>query len=271
MRITEWITRTVAGVESLVAPYPFDVHVALYRAEPGDSPVPWANTLRSRRQGVNFHVDPGRTREELLADWTAPHELSHLLIPFLGRRHAWFAEGFASYMQYQVMRSMGIVDDDEIEQRYREKIGEASRRYDLADRPFVEAAGELVARREYPTMYWGGAAYFLQADRRLRERGSSVPDVLREFVECCRTSTRGLEGLVAKLDRIAGTPVFSEQLETLRTQRGFPASIWADVTAAGAANGRRPVWTGVSPDEPVQAIRAPARYPGARQMFATAR
>ena len=229
-KLRDWITMTVAGVEELVAPYPFDIHVTFYRAKPGDSPVPWANTVRSRRQGVNFHVDPDRSREELLEDWTAPHELSHLLIPFLGKSNAWFAEGFASYMQYQVMHSMGIVDDARMRERYREKIGEAGRRYDLVEMPFTEAAGELVARREYPTMYWGGAVYFLQVDRRLRERGSSVPAVLRAFTSCCRTSTRGLDGLLAALDRIAGEPAFSDRLEMLRTQRGFPdeSGIWPD-------------------------------------------
>lgn len=221
-KLTDWITRTVAGVERLIAPYPFDVHVTFYRAEPADSPVPWANTVRSRRQGVNFHVDPRRTSAELLADWTAPHELSHLLIPFVGRRHAWFAEGFASYMQYQVMHSMGIVDDARVRQRYRGKIDEARRRYDLPHTPFTEAAGSLAARREYPTMYWGGAAYFLQVDERLRQRRSSVPDVVRQFVDCCRTESWRFDALVAELDRIAGEPVFSEQLELLRTRPGFP-------------------------------------------------
>lgn len=223
-KLQAWVTEVVAGVEALVAPYPFDIHLTFHRADPGDSPVPWANTVRSRRQGVNFHVDPGRTRAELLEDWTAPHELSHLLLPFVGRRNAWFAEGFASYMQYQVMHSMGILDAAQMQERYREKIGEARRRYDFADLPFVEAAGKLSARREYPTMYWGGAAWFLQADRRLRERESSLLEVIREFVDCCRSDEWQFDALVDELDRIAGEPVFGEQLERLRTRPGFPGS-----------------------------------------------
>ena len=229
-RLTRWLAATVAGVEKLVAPYPFDVHITFYRSERDDSPVPWASTVRSRRQGVNLHVDPHRTLEEFLADWTAPHELSHLLIPPVGRSNAWFAEGFASYMQYRVMHAMRIVDDEQMMERYRAKIGEAQQRYDLHDMPFVDAAGELVARREFPTMYWGGALYFLQVDHRLQQRGSSLLEVLQRFVACCRVETRGLEDLVEELDRIAGEPVFSERLAVMRTRTGFPddSGIWPE-------------------------------------------
>ena len=226
-KLTEWITETAAGVEELAAPYPFDVHIHFYRTS-SSKPVTWANTIRSRRQGVNFHVNPRFSAEELLADWTASHELSHLLIPYLGRRHSWFAEGFASYMQYQVMHTLGVITPEQMQARYRERIDRAERRYDMRDMPFVEAAPTLRARRQYPTMYWGGAVYFLRVDQELRERGHSVPAVIREFVKCCRTRTRGLEALVAELDRLSGGSTFEEQLELMRTEAGFPddSEVW---------------------------------------------
>lgn len=232
-RLTRWITDTAADVEKLVAPYPFDVHISFYRAERGDSPVPWASTVRSRRQGVNFHVNPDRSLDEFFADWTAPHELSHLLIPWVGRSNAWFTEGFASYMQYQVMHAMRIIDDEQMMQRYRTKIGQAQQRYDLHDIPFVDAAPELVARRQYPTMYWGGALYFLRVDHQLQQRGSSLLEVLRRFVECCRADTRGFDGVVEALDRIAGEPLFSDQLAVMSSRAGFPddSGIWPELAS----------------------------------------
>jgi hypothetical protein len=192
--------------------------------------VPWANTRRSGAQGVNFHVDTDRTFAEFSDDWTAPHELSHLLFPYVGRSDAWFAEGFASYMQFQVMHAMQIIDEDEMQSRYRSRIDKAKGRYDLDDLPFTEAAERLVARRDYPTMYWGGALYFLQIDRLLKQRHDSMLRVIRQFVACCRPRTRGLDALVAELDRIAGEAVFSERLEALRNEPGFPddAGLWPD-------------------------------------------
>lgn len=222
-KLTEWITRTVAGIEDFMAPYPFDIHVNFYRARRGDAPVPWANTVRSRRQGVNFHVNPEHSLAAFLSDWTAPHELSHLLIPYVGQSNSWFAEGFASYMQYQVMHAMQIIDADEMRARYQAKIDRAKRDFDLHDLPFAEAADRLTARRKYSTMYWGGAVYFLQVDRALRQRDDSLLAVLRRFVNCCRLGTQSLDDLVSVLDSLAPDKVFSDQLYLMQTRPGFPA------------------------------------------------
>jgi hypothetical protein len=226
--LAAWITEVVAEIERFIAPYPFDVDVRFHPARNASSPVPWANTRRSRGQGVNIHVNPAYSRAQLLADWTAWHEFSHLLLPYLGRRHAWFAEGFASYMQYQAMQAAGILTPAEAGARYAERIGRAAAAFDLPDLTFVEAAPILRSRRDYPTLYWGGAAFFLAVENELEARGTRLADVLRTFVRCCRTSTEGLDELVATLDEIAGVEVLHRQLEVIRRRPGFP-----DVPAPG--------------------------------------
>ena len=114
----------------------------------------------------------------LLADWTAAHELSHLLLPYLGRRHDWFAEGFASYIQYQVMYHMGVLDWRGVVDRYRRQMTKAAGRYDLPALPSADAAPGLRSSGDYPTMYWGGAVLFLRADSRLARRGLRPGDVI---------------------------------------------------------------------------------------------
>lgn len=234
VKLTNWITKTSAAIEHLVAPFPFDIHINFYRAKRGNSPVPWANTVRSRRQGVNFHVNPEHELQAFFEDWTAPHELSHLLIPYVGRSNSWFAEGFASYMQYQVMRAMHILDYEDMQVRYRERIERAEGEYDLHHLPFTQAAGCLAARGQYPTMYWGAAVYFLQVDRALQKRGNAMLPVLRQFMDCCRLATQGFDNLVDALDRLASEPVFSEQLDVMKTRPGFPAyrGTWPEESAA---------------------------------------
>lgn len=221
-KLKAWIERTVAAVQRRVAQYPFDVHVFFHRSDRGGEPVPWAHTRRLRRQEVHFHVSPEFPLQRFVDDWTAPHELSHLLIPYLGKRNAWFAEGFASYMQYQVMHEMGVLSDAELEDRYRNRITRAARNYRLDEMPFAEAAPKLRRQREYPTMYWGGAAYFLGVDHALRRNGDSLLRVLTAYVACCRMRTHGLSGLVTELDRLADSGVFSTALKDLRNRPGFP-------------------------------------------------
>lgn len=91
--LRQWITRTASPIEDQVGPYPFTINVHFYRREGRGEPVPWAKTRRPGEEGVNFYVDPSFSLNTWLSDWTAPHELSHLLIPYVGREHSWFAEG----------------------------------------------------------------------------------------------------------------------------------------------------------------------------------
>ncbi|AOS95616.1 hypothetical protein AUP74_00140 [Microbulbifer aggregans] len=222
-KLTRWVSETTAAVEQHVAPFPFDLHIFFYRRQSQREPVPWANTRRSGIQGVNFYVDPDYPLQAFLDDWTAPHELSHLLIPYLGRQHAWFAEGFASYMQFQIMQQMGVLSAEQVQARYRVRVERAARRYRYDDRPFAEAALRLRENSEYPTMYWGGAVYFLDVDKQLRKDGISLRSVLTDYVRCCRVRNHDLEALTQELDRLSRTKLFSETLADNRLQTGFPA------------------------------------------------
>jgi len=221
-RLVAWIEETAGAVETLVGAYPMDVRVYFHRLDGSREPVPWANTQRNRSQGVHFHVNPDFPLPAFRADWTAPHELAHLMLPYVGRRYAWFAEGFASYMQYQVMRTMGVLSPAAAERRYRDNLRRAERDYAYPDRPFVDAAPRLRAEGRYPVMYWGGAAYFGQVDAALARRGSSLVAVVRGYMACCRRNRADLAALIAELDRVSGTTVFSEVLTRFRGTPGFP-------------------------------------------------
>lgn len=221
-KLTQWIARTVSGVESTVAPYPFDVHIHFHRLAGYDQPVPWANTDRWPRQSVHFHVDPEYPIDDFLADWTAPHELSHLLMPYLGREYSWFAEGFASFMQYQVMVEMGLLSEQQALVQYREKVGRAGDKFNYPALPFAQAASRLRQDRQYPTMYWGGALYFFAVDEKLRQSGSSFVAVLAKYVACCRMPRDSMDELLAELDRLSKSAIFSEQMQQFETRPGFP-------------------------------------------------
>lgn len=222
-KLRAWIEESFTAVTDLVGPLPFDVHVFMHRRDGAREPVPWARTQRSRLQGVHFYVDPRFPLAAFRHDWTASHELSHLLLPYLGARHAWFAEGFASYMQYQVMHAMGTLSARSVAQRYRRNLLRAERNYHYPDRPFATAAPQLRAERKYSTMYWGGAAFFLQVDEQLQHVANQrLVEIVRDYVACCRRRGGGLGSLVDDLDRLAGSDVFRQHLRRFESERGFP-------------------------------------------------
>ncbi len=222
-KLKQWISTTITGVEKLIGHYPFAIHIYFHRQDKASEPVPWAHTQRSRRQGVHFYVNPTYSLKAFLSDWTAPHELSHLSFPFLDSKNAWFSEGFASYMQYQVMKVMGVLTEQEVIQRYKKRVIQASRKYPYSKQPFAIAAKKLKRHRQYPTMYWGGAVYFLQVDTYLKlQSKKSFITILKKYLECCYIREDSIDHLVQQLDTIAQTGIFSKQLTNYRRKQGFP-------------------------------------------------
>ena len=227
LKLQQWVMATTDAMSALVGEPGFSIHIYLHRYEEGNGPVPWAHTERGRKQGVHYYVNPRYSSAELSADWTSAHELSHLILPYLGTKNSWFAEGFASFMQYQVMLQEGALDAATAQRRYRVRFERARRVYeghrDFAKLPFALAGPKLRAQRKYPTMYWGGALYFAQVDEQLRTKhNSSLIEVLNQYLACCRKRQSSLTDLVRRLDQVAGSTVFSQTLESFRQKSGFP-------------------------------------------------
>ena len=221
-KLTTWISDVAGAVERLVGTLPIDVHIQFHRAQARE-PVPWAHTTRGSRQGVRFYVDPSFSLAQLRADWTAPHELSHLILPYLGRRHAWFAEGFASFMQYRVMQEMGVITAAQATERYLERLRSAARRYPYPEQTIIEAAPRLRSERKHAVMYWGGASYFLGVDEALTTaHDDGVTAVMRRYVSCCRKNRASLNGLVEQLDMLTPGNIWADNLHRFRTRPGFP-------------------------------------------------
>ena len=222
-KLTTWVSEVNTTIESLVGPLPYQIHLRFYRRDRAREPVPWANTRRGNRLGIDFHVDPRYSLDAFRKDWTAAHEFSHLILPYLGSSNAWFAEGFASFMQYQVMETMGVLSREEKRRRYLHSLNRARRNYAYAGQPFTEATRRLRREGKYSLMYWGGAVYFLQInDRLVRTRRSTLIDVLRAYVACCRRNYDDLQHLIEALDGFTNSRLFSQELERFKITPGFP-------------------------------------------------
>lgn len=221
--LQRWIAETASAPLTVFGRFPLrsaQVRVKQVSSD-DDSPVPWGQTSRSDGVSVLLFVREGASLDELRADWTAVHELSHLFHPYLGPSGRWMAEGLASYYQNVLRARVGLLDNDE-----------AWRRLDGGFQRGRKALSgvrldELRIRRGGTMrVYWAGAAYWLEADLALRAQGNSLDAVLAQYSRCCLgDGTEQVEpaAFAAALDKIAKRSVFVPLYERYASSETFPS------------------------------------------------
>lgn len=206
-KILYWLDVAQTATEQTIGQYPFPVnlHIAARKA---NEPVPWANTWREGTQSIYFYVETRFSRQQFIDDWTAYHELSHLALPYLGSQNRWFAEGFASFMQYQIMSNAGVLKKS-VEQSYQFKLSPHLAKYQNDDSA-METIHSLFRNRQYKAGYWASAWFFILADQQLQLQDSSMIEIVREYLDCCRMKDDTLNDVIASWDKIAPRPLFSK-------------------------------------------------------------
>jgi M61 glycyl aminopeptidase len=184
-------------------------------------PVQFGMVARGGGASVLLIVSGDASERALLHDWVLPHELSHLLLPFVEREHSWISEGFATYYQEVLLARAGLITDSEALRRFASSLrSEAGR---AGETSLVDESAQLELTRDYRKVYWGGAAYWLSLDVALRGQGISLDGLLARVRQ--DDAARGLwtaRELVARLDSLAGSPLFSRGFEQAASQP-FPS------------------------------------------------
>lgn len=212
LKVQTWINKVFQANELTLGAFPFDVHVHIYSRPNSKEPVPWANTWKYPEQSLHFYIDTAYTLDDFLNDWTAPHEMSHLTLPYLGEKNAWFAEGYASFMQYQIMMNMGIYTQEEINLLYAKKIALVKPYFQSAE-DCITLMRSLREQKNYSVMYWGGATYFFTLNKRLIEKHQrTLMDLIQEYQVCCRTKDHSLADVIESLDKMTDDNIASSLL-----------------------------------------------------------
>lgn len=189
-------------------------------------PTPWAYVLRGGQAAAHFFVNQRRPLRDYVEDWTAPHELSHLLLPYVRSQDAWLSEGMASYYQGIVRARSGVIPPEEAWQRMHSSFKRA-RDWSARGATLAQATERMFRDGGYMRVYWSGAAILLLADVRLRRDSGgrqSLDTVLEAFGRCCLdpdpewTARRVFD----RFDQIAGTTVFRELYDAHVNAEAFP-------------------------------------------------
>lgn len=221
--LQRWIEEAADAAKTRSGRFPLrDAYVRIQQTDSDDdSPVPWGQTRRRGEAGVLLYVRRDASYEQLRADWTAVHELSHLFHPYLGDSGRWLAEGLASYYQNVSRARAGMLDEEEAWRR----LDAGFRRGEAAS---TGARLDAMGRGRGGTMrvYWAGAAYWLEADLALRRRsGTTLDAILDRYAECCLRGTDSVmpQDFAAALDNLAGNDTFSALYRRYAAMREFPS------------------------------------------------
>ncbi len=224
-----WIDRSARIVADFYGAFPAPLVLLRIQAAP-DGGVHGGRTTNDSGLMIQIAVGRDTSAGELAADWVLVHEMVHLALPELGRRHNWLAEGLATYVEGIARAQFGNRDISDVWAEYRHSMPKG------LPQP---GEGGMDETPTWARTYWGGALFCLQADVAIRERTGnrhglqtalrailkqtggyraerSIDDVLR--IGDAATGTQVLQDLYREMKTAAMTP----DLEMLWSRLGIP-------------------------------------------------
>jgi hypothetical protein len=227
--LREWVERSARIVAAYYAGFPAPL-VALRIQTAAGGGVHGGHTTNDSGLAIQVNVGRDATAAELTADWVLVHEMVHLALPEVGRRHNWLAEGLATYVEGIARAQYGNRDITDVWAEYRHSMP--------LGLPHPGEGG-MDETATWGRTYWGGALFCLQADVAIREKTANrlglqtalraiaketlgyasdrdMDDVLR--IGDAATGTRVLEDLYRDTK---ATPMIPD-LDSLWTRLGVP-------------------------------------------------
>ncbi len=237
--VEQWIQAAITAVVAGAGPsgrLPFERATIVVEPVPGDG-VPFG--MVARGGGLHAWLTLGeRARlEEVVDDWVAVHELSHLLQPPVGVDEAWFGEGLATWHQVVLRARVGLVTEAEAWALLRDGFTRGAASAEDGGRLPLHAASARMRREgRFLQTYWGGAALIFAVDVALRRCAALdfddvLADVMAHQTAPGRLSARSI------LHRAAtATPAcahIDDEVDAM-LQEPFPMAGIALLTAEGA-------------------------------------
>lgn len=221
-----WLTDAATMVADLYGRFPVaQAQIIVAPGAKGDEPTPWAYVVRGGAPAAHFFVNQRRPVQEFYDDWTAVHELSHMLLPYVATEDVWLAEGVATYYQNVLRARAGRMSAQEAWEKL--NAGFRRGREGAGGMSLTQATESMHRGGHYMRVYWEGTALMLLADVKLRQLSSntqSLDTALTGLAQCCLPSSESwsAQQVLRKLDQITGTGVFEELYEQNVTSRDFP-------------------------------------------------
>ena len=220
VKMETWIHEVYNATIQTLGQYPFDINVFFHRNN-RNTAVTFGHTRRGAQQSVHFYVNPSFPIEDFEQDWIAPHEISHLSAPFVGKNAKWFSEGYATYLSRRIMINMGYFNDRQFDSLYYLRINGTLPAYSSETKTFQEVSDSLLDEYEYSDLYWGSTSFFVTSDSLLQiYHDMRFTDLVREYQLCCRMKDKNLDDLIHSYDAIISDTIFTHLLWGYRNLPG---------------------------------------------------
>jgi hypothetical protein len=200
-----------------------DFGITIKHSTNRSSPVPWGHVERGDPANILLVINPAFGYDELISDWTAFHELSHLLLPYRGYGDIWLSEGLATYYQNIIQARSGLLDETWMWRKIAAGFERGLNDQQWRQLNLTEVSDNLGETRQYMRVHWSGVLFWLSADVALREQhGNSLDELLQQLNDCCAGRTMSAEAIVEKLDELANTELFVTLFREYRLSHSIP-------------------------------------------------
>lgn len=221
-----WLQAVADALLTVYGEWPKDrFSISIRTASSRHSPVPWGQVTRGNPDNVLLVVNPEADLREIMSDWTAFHELSHLLIPYRGHGDMWFSEGLATYYQSIIQARAGLLSEAGLWAKLAAGFDRGRNQNQWPQVDLAEISDHMRKYRNFMRVHWSGVHYWLTADIRLRQQSdnkTTLDGVLKQLKNCCQQRSMSAAAIAERLDLIAGVNIFKPLFIEYRASRAMP-------------------------------------------------
>jgi hypothetical protein len=156
----QWVLRSGRAVTDYLGRFPAP-QAALTVVTVDGAGVRSGLTFDGPPPGIRVTIGRNTPHSGFLSDWVLVHEMVHLALPQLPRRHNWFHEGAATYVEIIARARAGLTSPDFAWGQFVGGLPNG------LPQPGDEGMDRT---RRWGLTYWGGALFCLLAELTLRER-----------------------------------------------------------------------------------------------------
>lgn len=225
-QIYMWLKQIADALLTVYGEWPKDkFNITIQHGSSSHSPVPWGQVTRGKPDNVLLVVNPESSIQEITNDWTAFHELSHLLIPYRGYGDLWFSEGLATYYQNIIQARAGVLSEAELWNKLASGFERGRKQNQWSQKNLAEISDNMRKYRNFMRVHWSGVHYWLTADIKLRQQSQNkltLDNLLKQLKTCCQQKSMSATEIVEQLDQLAGSDIFKPLFLEYRVSHVMP-------------------------------------------------